>query len=163
MGLEIATIAAMASAGAAVYGIVQNEKARDAQNQARAVAEAGNKQKEMDDKRQQIRAERVQRARILQSSSNTGTTFSSGEAGAIGSIETQLSANMGTINSAYSNSQEISGLQQQAADASSNAQMASAVGQMIPSGTIITDSIFKNTSSALANTYAGENRQRLQR
>ena len=163
MGLELATIAAIASAGTAVYGIIQSQNAREDQAKARAVAEAQNTQQQMDAKRQQIRAERVQRARVLQSASNTGTAYSSGEAGAVGSIETQLSGNMGSLNAAASNSAEMSGYQQAAADAAGNAQMASAIGQMIPSGTIIADSIFKNTSLPSANVYAGENRQRLQR
>jgi hypothetical protein len=47
------------------------------------------------ERRQQIRDERIKQARIMQAGENSGTAGSSGEAGALGSLATQLDTNIG--------------------------------------------------------------------
>jgi hypothetical protein len=52
-------------------------------------------QAQANERRQQIREERVKRARVLQAAQNTGTAEGSGVAGATGSLATTLGVNLG--------------------------------------------------------------------
>lgn len=99
-GLEIAFYALVA--GATVYSVDQQEKGRsaankaaDRQKEAQQEQKAAQAQQAAQERRQQIREERVRRARILQAGENTGSESSSGEMGALGSLSTQLGANIG--------------------------------------------------------------------
>ncbi len=97
---------ALAGAAIAVDGYVKGEEARKnageaaqrgkvAQEKQQSEAKAQNAQAAANERRRQIREERVRRARILQSSENTGVEGSSGEAGAIGSLETTFATAVG--------------------------------------------------------------------
>ena len=154
MGLEAATIAAIGlgtSTVATAYGISQNNKQRKAQEQAQKEQKAANFEAAANEQRQKFREERIRRARIEQAAANTGTTGSSGEAGAIGSLSTQLGVNLGMNLSAVERGSRISDLSQTAADAGSNAQMASQISQWAPTAVRLGDSIFSSnpTSSEL--------------
>ena len=145
MGLEAATIAAIGlgtSTVATAYGISQNNKQRKAQERVRKEQKAQNFAAKADEQRQKIREERIRRARIEQAASNTGTAGSSGEAGALGSLSTQLGVNLGLNISAVERGSRISDLSQTAADAGSNAQMASQISQWAPTTVKLADSIF---------------------
>lgn len=123
MGIETALILggiAVAATGAQMsaaedaedkqYAAAQEQKKarqeQDAMNSAQAAAE----------RRRQIREERVKRARVLQSAAATGTTGSSGEAGAVSGLSTTLSANIGSNLGALQSAQNISIFSQASAD-----------------------------------------------
>lgn len=167
----ITTIAAVVGAAAAVGGAYMSIEARSdarkaqgrsrqAQLRAQAEQRAANASEAAKERRQQIREERIRRARILQSSENTGVAGSSGEFGALGSLATQLNANLGDSAGRRQRADNMSLFGQQQADA--NADINSAlndqqVGQSIFSmggtlfnaaggiGTIKDSSIFQST------------------
>ena len=105
MGFLIA--AAIIGGTVAVAGTVNADKARKEAAESGRKAEAEGKKIQAEGKannaaqaaaerRSQIREERVRRARIMQSSENTGVDSSSGEAGALGSLATGLGSNIGS-------------------------------------------------------------------
>ncbi len=145
MGLEAATLAAITagtSVTSAAYGISQNIRQRKAQEQAKNVQKANNFQAQMEERRKQVREERIRRARIVQASENTGVQGSSGEAGALGGMSTQLGVNIGSNLSRIALGNEQTDLLQSAANAGSNAQIASFIGQVAPTGVNLANSIF---------------------
>jgi hypothetical protein len=93
------------------------EEQRKAQSEQRAVQA----RQAAEEKRKQVREERVRRAKILQGSENTGVTGSSGEIGALGSLSTQLAANLGSNVGASRSGALIGGFNQTAADFSFDA------------------------------------------
>lgn len=134
MGIEtLALIALTASIGTTAYSIDQNRRAANSQKDARNQQIAQNAAERMNAQRQQIREERVKRARILQSAENTGTTGSSGAEGAVGGLATQLDTNIGISLGRQQSADLISGFQQSASDAAMNAQNASAIGSLVSS------------------------------
>jgi len=157
MGLETATIIAITSAVVGTASYVEAKEARSEQKeasirsageqkQARSVQEAANAQQAAMEQRQQIREERVRRARIMQSAQNTGTSFSSGEFGSIGSLSTSLSSNIGANRGAIQRGQQISGFQQNAADFNLTAQNAGIDAANAQSLFSLSTSIFANAA-----------------
>lgn len=152
MGLEAATLAAFqtaAAVGSVVVGvgsaIAQREAQQDAAKKQRAAGQeqaAIQAQQAAQERRQQIREERIKRARIMQAAENTGVQGSSGEFGAVGSAATQLSSNIGFNLGLIDKTQNISALQQGAADDLTTASNWAAVGG-------VSRSIFSLTSGGL--------------
>jgi hypothetical protein len=99
----------------AQYAAAQEQKKvqreQTASNAAQAAAE----------RRRQVREERVARARVLQTGAATGTVGSSGELGAIGSLATQFSSNIGSNLGSLQTANNISIFSQTAADFNSQA------------------------------------------
>lgn len=127
MGLETATIIAITSAVVGTASYVEAKDAREEasanaqrsaeqQRKAQEVQQAGSAQQAAMERRQQIREERVRRARIMQASTNTGTIGSSSEFGAIGGLNTQLQSNIGQNLGAIQRGQAIGTFSQNAAD-----------------------------------------------
>lgn len=127
--------ATIASTAVAAYGAVeqrqagkeagrQAEKSAAAQAAARAEQKAQAAQAAANERRQQIREERVKRARIIQAGENTGTAGSAGEAGALGSLGTQLATNIGANLGAIRSAENQSIFAQTAADANFAGQQA---------------------------------------
>ena len=154
MGIETALIiGAVASAASVGAGIVAGNKSRaaarhanDLQEQASNEARAGQAQQAAQAARDQYRQDRIRRARILQSSYNTGDEASSGEGGALGSLQTQYSTNQGNIASGYQRSQTIGNLQSQANQTIFDAQQSAGTWNNI-------GSIFQGVGS-LSNAFA---------
>lgn len=147
MGVEV-LIASAVLATTAVSASEQKKeakRARAAQENIRNEERARNKAQEMSEKRKQIREERIQRARILQASQNTGTAYSSGEAGALSSLNTQLGSNLGSNASMVRSGERISIFAQQASDAQSRQQSAATFGQFVSSALPLAGSIFRGT------------------
>lgn len=99
-------VAAVASLGFAAYSTVkQNSEAKKSRNlQAQALneeREARETQLKRDEeaarrsRRQEIRAERIRRAQIVNTSEQTGTSQTSGFSGALGSLSSQLNSSLG--------------------------------------------------------------------
>lgn len=136
MGLEVALMAA--SLAVTVNADQEARSARHhsqkAQRKIQAEQRASNSAEALLERRQQIREERVRRARILQSSENTGTSGSSGEAGAISSLATQFGANLGFNVGKLQTARNISIFSQDAANAQADlfsAQSDAALGQSL--------------------------------
>ena len=128
----IIAIAGLAVSAGAAYAQYENGKdaqraqqqAADEQRKARGEEAAINAAKASQERRQQIRDERIRRGQIVNASANTGTSDSSGMAGALGSMSTQLGANMGFNQGMYMAGQRIGRHNQNAADFNANAQSA---------------------------------------
>lgn len=130
-------IALGVAAGATAYSMQQAENAEDAQYEAAQEQKkamqsqrAQNESQAMTERRRQLREERVKRARILATSQASGATASSGEVGALGSLSTELSSNLGFNAGALSNASDISIFNQKAADFTSEANKLGAESQM---------------------------------
>ena len=107
MGLPIATVISLVSAGTGAVSLVKGisdradanrnaRRAEDEQAKARAETQAQQAQRAAEERRSQVREERVRRARIISASGGTGGSGSSGEAGAIGVLGTNLNSNIGS-------------------------------------------------------------------
>lgn len=157
MGIETVAYIALAStiaSTAAQYSAQQ--KAAGEQEKAQKEQQAMNAAKAAQERRQQIREERVRQARLLQASENTGATDSSGQIGAEGSLATQLQSNVGFNLGALRSAGNISRFNQNAADYLEEAQMWKAVGQI--SQSIFSAGAASGTTSAATTAPANISR-----
>ena len=99
-----------------------NKKAAKEQEKARQDQRALQHQMRGEERREQIRAERIRRAQIEQAAENTGTAGSSGEFGAVSSVSSQFGANMGSIFGQQMHGDNITRHTQSAADYMGQAQ-----------------------------------------
>lgn len=95
MGVELA----IASLALGAYSAYEAKEAREDATKSREEAQrkqTASEQVQMrQQRRQKLREERIRRAQILQRAETMGVGASSGEAGAIGSLATQTSSNLG--------------------------------------------------------------------
>lgn len=116
MGVEVAiAVVALAVAGASAYE--QNKQAKEAakeRKQANKVAQAEQSAVKNDNRRQQIREERVRRASIIQASQNTGVSESSGQLGATSALGSLISGNLASSSRQANSSNAIGGHLQKA-------------------------------------------------
>lgn len=135
MGVETVALAALAVASAStVYSIAEQRKAGKAQQEGQDIATAQQKSVDLANRRQQLREERIRRAQIEQAASNQGAGGSSGEAGAISALGSQMGANIASINQGQLAASGISNAMSRAAGATQRAQVAQGVANL--SGTI---------------------------
>jgi len=172
MGLDPITIGIASLAMSGVSAVVQHGEQKKAaaaqqnsaneQTKARQEQQAGQAAQAAQERRAQIREERSRRARILQSSENTGVGVSSGSAGSTGGLATELGSNLGANLGSQQRANNISSFNQNAADYLSSAQShinsANTWGQVGSLGTSIFNQVdgFKNftsNSSPLGGTY----------
>lgn len=128
-----AIIGLAVSAGGIIAGQAQ---ARSAQRSSRAAAdeasrvraeeEAQGSRSAAQERRQQIREERIKRAQIMNQAELTGTSDSSGEMGATGGMSQQLGSNLGMNQGSILRGQRISGFLQNQANFMSAAQSSQA-------------------------------------
>lgn len=125
----IALIGLAVSAGGLIAGQAQARNSRDMQRQAaseadkaRAEESAQNTRTAAQERRQQIREERIKRAQIMNQAALTGTANSSGEVGALGGMSQELGSNMGMNQGSILRGQRIGGFLQNQADFMSEAQ-----------------------------------------
>lgn len=159
MGLEIATIAAITAGAGTVASLKSQADARssaaasaDMQRKAQSEQRAVVASQQADDRRSQIREERVRRARIMQSAENTGTAGSSGEAGAVGSLATQFFGNLGTSLAGAQSSANISNFQQSAADFNYSTQKSQQEASLFQQLGGLGKSIFEATYSPVGSS-----------
>ena len=134
----IAAVAGLAISAGGMY--MQNQQAQqanrlqqqaaDEQRKARSEEAAQQRAAFEQERRQQVRDERIRRGKILNASANTNTSVSSGMEGALGSMSTQLGANLGSNQAAYMSGQRINLFRQNAADFNAEAQTAANRAQM---------------------------------
>lgn len=105
------------------------ESAANEQKKANREQDALNFQKRTEERRNLVREERVRRARLLQAAENTGASYSSGEAGALGSMNTQLQSNLGANAASADIGGRLSGYLQNAADFNTAAQKSAMAAQ----------------------------------
>ena len=151
MGFLIA--AALIGGAIAVDGTLKANSARKdaAESQKKAVEEgkkvqaegkANNAAQAAAERRSQIREERVRRARIMQSSENTGVDSSSGEAGALGSLATGLGTNIGSNLGRIASANRVSDYNQNIATFQGDAQQSLFKAQKYDSMSALGSSIF---------------------
>lgn len=132
MGLEVGLLSAL-SAGATVISTISGISSRQEANYNSRLAaaeqkkiqgeqKAQNTSKAMAERRQQIREERIKRARVIQGAVNSGASGSSGEIGATGSLATTLGSNVGANAGALASADRVGTYAQNAADFGGAAQ-----------------------------------------
>lgn len=138
MGIEVALVIAGISAIVGLAGAVASAdaaaKSAAAQKEENDITLAQGKIQTLESRRQKVREERIRRARIIAASENTGTGSSSGAAGAVGALSTNLS---GMVASASGQSKANEGINKQnqiATDADQNARTISAFTGAIQGG-----------------------------
>lgn len=122
-GLEVAIISAVIGGISLEQGMEARADAKDASNKAadeqrkiQGEQKAQNAAQAAAERRKQVREERVRRARILQSSTDTGVAGGSGEFGALGALGTNLATGIGSNLGAIAAGERTSGYAQNAAD-----------------------------------------------
>lgn len=149
----MAFVAAVASLGVSVYSYTEQKaaagRAEAAQEKARTEQKQVQAAQASQERRNQVREERVRRARIMQASQNTGLGFSSGEAGVIGGLSTQLGSNIGTNLSMQKSAQNISLFNQQASNAMFEQQQYSSLFNL-------SANIFGSTAGQAASDIKGK-------
>lgn len=140
MPVALGIAAVVAAVGSATAGIISGNQQRaaarhaaDLQREAQSEQVAQNTAKAAAERRQQVRDERIRIARVDQAAANTGTEGSSGALGAVGSIGTQTSNNVGINLGAIQAGNNISNLNQQAADSIFQGQQDASLAQNVGS------------------------------
>lgn len=130
MGLEAATvgyIVAAVGAAATAYGTMEQQKASKrqsrAQKEAKDISLAQQKAEQIEKQRQEIRQRRIRVAQVQQAAANSSVSGSSGELGAIGSIQTTSGNNIAFGESAALAARGITAQNQVASDANMSAQL----------------------------------------
>lgn len=122
-GLAIASIVASVI-GAGVSLKVQADQ-EEAQEEQQETISAQQKIADVNATRRKIKEARVARARLLQTSESAGTTGSSGEQGALSSLQTQLGSNIAEQTGQARTSQAISDI---SSDLASKTQFLQGIG-----------------------------------
>tara|TARA_R110001592_G_C12860599_1_gene722794 strand:+ start:292 stop:759 length:468 start_codon:yes stop_codon:yes gene_type:complete len=108
-----AVIASIVSVGASVVG---SKQAADAQEEQNEIQSAQQKMNDVSAARRKVKEARVARARLMQSSDAFGTTGSSGEAGALSGLNTQLAGNLARQTGQANTANALSAVSQDLAD-----------------------------------------------
>ena len=108
-----AVIATVVSAGASIVG---SKQAADAQEEQNEIQSAQQKMNDVSSARRKVKEARVARARLMQSSDAFGTTGSSGEAGALSGLNTQLAGNLARQTGQANTANALSAVSQDLAD-----------------------------------------------
>ena len=125
MGIE--TVIGVAGLALGAYTTVKSQQqarqaakaqkdAAKAQQASAAEQQANQRMQQEQERRQQVREHRIKVAQIMQNSENTGTSASSGEAGAVSSLNTQMNTNLGFIAGSAMHTNAASAFNQQASD-----------------------------------------------
>ncbi len=149
MGVETIAIAALAvSSASTVYSIAEQRKAGKAQQEGQDIATAQQKSVDLANRRQQLREERIRRAQIEQAAANQGAGGSSGEAGAISALGSQVGSNIASISQGQDAAGGISAAMSKATGATQRSQVAQGVASL--SGTIF------QASGGFGSIFGGE-------
>jgi hypothetical protein len=144
MGLEVILTGLSAVVG--LFGAIGSANAAAssaaAQKEASAIKSAQTQVQSQESRRQRIREQRIRRAQIIAASENQGTSASSGEIGAIGSLNTNLAGMIGTSLGESKAAQGINTNMQKAADFASQSESIDAWTNVFQSGIKGFQSIF---------------------
>ena len=148
MGTELAVASLIVSMASTAYSISENRQAGKKQQEAQDISTAQQKSVDLANRRQQIREERIRRAQIEQAAANQGAGGSSGEAGAISALGSQMGANIASINQGQKAAEGIGNAMSAAAGHGQKAQVAQGVASL--SGTIF------QASGGFESIFGGE-------
>lgn len=129
----IAAAALVVAAGSAYMQYKQGQKAARLQKKAAATSSAEQRAQQQAALRQQVRAERVRKAQIIQASQNDGVTNSSGSLGAQSSLGSMIEGNIASLTRQGNTATAISGYNQGAADATARGNMWGQIGSVASS------------------------------
>lgn len=136
MGISI-ILGVLSAVAGVVGGMAQakaTKKAAAAQKESNEIQTAQQKVTSQESKRSKIREQRVRRAQILQASENVGVQDSSGQVGAIGALDTNLSGRFGQSVGQSKTNEGINKQNQIAADARAKAASIGAFTGAVQSG-----------------------------
>lgn len=154
----IVAVAAVAVAAGSAYMSAQAAKdaAKD-RKQAGKVSQAETTIQRNENRRQQIREERVRRAQVLQGSQNTGVSESSGELGATSALGTLIGSNVATQARQANSSNAISSWNQSAANSDLASQQWAGIGNVAGSvfGVASSMSMTSKSPTAVKPTTSG--------
>ena len=148
MGAAVAIAALVVSTASTAYSISESRQAGKKQQEAQDISTAQQKSVDLANRRQQIREERIRRAQIEQAAANQGAGGSSGEAGAISALGSQVGSNIASINQGQVAAVGISNAMSAAAGHGQKAQVAQGVASL--SGTIF------QASGGFGTIFSGE-------
>ena len=148
MGTEVAIASLIVSMASTAYSISENRQAAKKQQEAQDISTAQQKSVDLANRRKQIREERIRRAQIEQAASNQGAGGSSGEAGAISALGSQVGSNIASISQGQVAATGISNAMSRAASATQRSQVAQGVASL--SGTIF------QASGGFGSIFGGE-------
>lgn len=133
MGIETTLLAASVAIGAASTGfsIISSNKARKDQKKARNLEAQRDQVAERRRRRQEIRQQRIQAARVQNFAAATGTNASSGPQGGLTSLSSQLGSSQGFASQIAGLNQGISFFNQRAADRIGFANTISSAGNFL--------------------------------
>lgn len=109
------------------FSAQQQRKAAKAQEEASKQASAAEQVSQQQQTRQQIRQNRVRRAQLAQAASSSGAGTSSAASGTAAGLSTDLASNLAFQQGQINTANNITSLNQQAADANARAQLGSSV------------------------------------
>lgn len=130
----VAVASLLVTAASTAYSIEEQRKAGKAQQEGQDITTAQQKSVDLANRRQQIREERIRRAQIEQAAANQGAGGSSGEAGAISALGSQVGSNIASISQGQKAAEGIGNAMSAAAGSTQRAQVAQGVANL--SGTI---------------------------
>lgn len=153
-----AAIAAVVVAAASAYQQSRAAKAaaKD-RKEAAAVSQAEQAAQQNQNRRAQIREERVRRAQVLQSSQNTGVSQSSGELGATSALGTLIGGNLAGMQRQKNSAAAIGSLGQSAANSDLRGAQWGAVGNVASSVFGFAAGQIGSSSSPNINPPVGQN------
>jgi len=130
MGLEVATLAMIATASTAVSTATSYVQGRKSQAQQKEAGKIGLAQQQSEANRQRravSRSARIRRSQILQSSSNSGTSGSSAETNALSSLSQGVASNNSYLKGSEVAASAITSKTQGAAESAFRSQVASSI------------------------------------
>lgn len=130
-------ITAAASAASAVGQYTQGKKASEAQEKTRDTQQAQQELQARRERLKMIREQRIKAAQIEAVGANVGAGSSSGVAGGVSSTQSQLGSNIQNLNANMALSSQITGYQQDAANAQSTSNLYGTIGGV--AGNIFSD------------------------
>lgn len=149
MGIEIA-LGLISLAVGVVGGVAQMNAANDtaaAQKKANDVTNAQQAVNSIEDQRQRVREDRVRRAQIIAQSDAQGTVGSSGEAGALGALDTSFGTLVAQSKGQSNSNAAINKWNQAAADASAQGNTYKALTNLATDSIDTFGTIFKPKSN----------------
>lgn len=108
----------------------EQRKAAEAQKEANAIATAEQKVKDIRERKQMARQERIRRAQVLQASDTSGVAGGSGQQGALAAMKTIFAANRAASRGSQLTALNVSMWNQKAADAMTRANTAQAMSNL---------------------------------
>ena len=148
MGADPFTIAAITAAVGTGVSVSESRQAAKQQRKAQKLSQRRADLEAARARREQVREARIRRAEIISRSTAVGGAGSSAEAGATGSVQSQLGANLGFLGRTQQLSRGISQASGRAAQAQSRAATAGAIG-----GFAGQFADFKQTASKVKNIF----------